>query len=140
MAAGNSGMFFALMLYCFIQSMGINTGPMLTESEGVILKDSWGYLLGRVSTQRISFGHGQLYNTLISALFVSHEGRGRPRSNRRLITSTKTTVSLDELLVACSLLLCGDIHPCPGPTVPRTPKYPWLLCQGCAEEQQSGCM
>lgn len=134
MAADNSGLFFALMLYCFIQSLRITKCPNFTVRNAVIVKESWGYLLGNVSTQKISFGHGQLYNTLISPSFVHARRNGYIETgNRHYRMSTKTIVTrktarLENLLFTYSLLLCGDIHPCPGPTVSRAPRYPCLIC------------
>ena len=47
------------------------------------------------------------------------------KANKNLHSVHK--VNVDRLLLSISLLLCGDIHPCPGPAK-CTPRYPCVVC------------
>ena len=40
----------------------------------------------------------------------------------------KRTVSDDNMTITLALLLCGDVHPCPG-LPKRLPKYPCMVCE-----------
>ncbi|KAK6186770.1 hypothetical protein SNE40_006046 [Patella caerulea] len=43
-------------------------------------------------------------------------------------TTFTTHMSTSKIFFTLSLLICGDIHPCPGPVRTTTPKYPCILC------------
>ncbi|KAJ8287062.1 hypothetical protein GJAV_G00046610 [Gymnothorax javanicus] len=60
------------------------------------------------------------------------EGEGRYGGNsKQQRNSQLSTYKADasSLLLTFSLLICGDVHPCPGPVVKRAPKYPCVTCQ-----------
>lgn len=127
MAAGKVGFAIALQILVFL----INFTGQSSRSE--VLDDFHQlelcekYLIGNC-VKHFGVGHGILYQHLLSP----SGSRGRSGSNGKQRTLSTHKVKTLNLLLTFSLLLSGDIHPCPGPVndvKKRTPKYPCTSCQ-----------
>ena len=58
---------------------------------------------------RIDFGHEVIYNNFIPICVCPSEKQLDKLSNVKVVNT-------DRLLLTLSLLMCGDVHPCPGPS------------------------
>ena len=112
MAASQNGVILALLFYCILQSFSSQKVTKNLYNDGSYNKQQFGYNYCAERRCNISMGQNVLYNTLLSPTMTRPvEGRG----NRPTAVNDNRTVPADKLLFCVCLLVCGDIHPCPGP-------------------------
>ena len=98
--SGKKGLYLAILIYCFSRHIFIRHLPDSNNS----------YL----PSTAISYGHEKLFVTFYSAT-------GNVRSKFKAVPVTYgSKVQLDSFAAIMGLMLAGDVHPCPGPTVKRT--------------------
>lgn len=83
----------------------------------------------------VNFGHEQLNPQLISP-FLREQLSRSVKVHRKRHSAPETGVNSNNLLVTFSLLLCVDVHPCPGPNTTKQAKKLWPNCG--KEEFKSG--
>ena len=137
MAVGINGVKIALLFFGVLQSLQTDTCVDLRDKDVIILKDSWGYVLGKSPECRVKISHGELYNSLLSPMNNWWNGQGQ--GHGCIVNGTATIkrkqplpsshLTINTVVVTCSLLFCRDIHPCPGP-VSRSRKttFPCIVC------------
>lgn len=124
MVASSNGILFELLIYCLIPSFSLNPLTDRLIDLDLILEDSWGIHFWTIASIEKKF---QPCKAIRSPIAHGEVGRSRLHGCQDKQTSTKRLVSLNQLLITYSLLIRGDIHPCPGPGT-RKPKYPCGMC------------
>ena len=92
---------------------------------------------GNEEGRKFVFGHFQLYS-LLSPTMIQQTNKSRCAKNKQYQRILKSKSCKHQLrsflhLLVLMLMLCGDIHPNPGPVVKngtkkRTPKFPCSVC------------
>ena len=92
---------------------------------------------GKEEGRKLVFGHFQLYS-LLSPTMIQQTNKSRCAKNKQYQRILKSKSCKHQLrsflhLLVLMLMLCGDIHPNPGPVVKsgtkkRTPKFPCSVC------------
>ena len=95
--------------------------------KGRVVLHSKNPLVDQLHSEKLCFGHYQLYLHLLSPMIIQQNNRRKSkRSARRQMSRGKVCL----LVLLLLLLLCGDIHPNPGPGngPKRSPKFPCTVC------------
>ena len=124
---------FSFYHLALLLAFSLNISKLCEKESDILVVSNSGKtpeLCTDISTFRnISFGHETLYRTLISPIHISGGcSRGELRGKSKTVTSSRSVNGGSYMLSMC-LLLCGDIHPCPGPVQKRTPKNPCGYCE-----------
>ena len=147
MAAGKSGVQIALLVFQILYGFLQPVDTRLDFITSPCVEDHYGQILVGTEDANIpifNYGDEYFYNHLLS-LTQSWRAGADVRGMRKHYKQSKhpacpigeriVTVNRNKWLFSISLLISGDVHPCPGPVRSTTskskkPRYPCVRCGG----------
>ena len=135
MATGKTGVILAVLFYSILRSMSAQNNInhlqcVYDGSEKCFVNSSSLFTTG--PAHNFSVSQDVLYKTLLSP-YSGKNGVGKKSTNIGMTGKQRhklhvRPVNTEKYIFSICLLLCGDVHPCPGPGQSRKYKYPCIQC------------